>query len=48
MLKDAVKFTNKIKNFDEILSVVLFGSVARGILISILMWILPLYTLEKS
>lgn len=30
MLKDAVKFTNKIKNFDEILSVVLFGSVARG------------------
>lgn len=30
MLKDAYKFTNKIKDFDGIVSVVLFGSVARG------------------
>ncbi len=29
MFKDAIKLTDKIKNFDEILSVVLFGSVAR-------------------
>lgn len=30
MFKDAVKFTNKIKDFEGIVSVVLFGSVARG------------------
>ncbi len=29
MFKDAIKLTDKIKSFDEILSVVLFGSVAR-------------------
>jgi predicted nucleotidyltransferase len=30
MLKDAYEFTNKIKDFDGVISVVLFGSVARG------------------
>jgi predicted nucleotidyltransferase len=30
MLKNAVKFTNQIKGLEGILSVVLFGSVARG------------------
>lgn len=30
MFKDAVKFTQQIKDIDRILSVVLFGSVARG------------------
>lgn len=29
MLKDAYEFTNKIKDFDGVISVVLFGSVAR-------------------
>lgn len=29
MFKDAIKLTDKIKKFDEILSIVLFGSVAR-------------------
>lgn len=30
MLKDAIKFTNRIKTQNNVLSVVLFGSVARG------------------
>ncbi len=30
MLKEAYEFTSKIKDFDGIVSVVLFGSVARG------------------
>ena len=30
MFKDAVDFSNKIKDYDEVLSIILFGSVARG------------------
>ena len=30
MFKDAVDFSGKIKDFSEVLSVILFGSVARG------------------
>lgn len=30
MFRDAIDFSNEIKNFDKILSIVLFGSVSRG------------------
>jgi predicted nucleotidyltransferase len=30
MFKDAVDFADKIKGYDELLSIILFGSVARG------------------
>ncbi len=30
MFNDVVDFSNKIKDFDGVLSIILFGSVARG------------------